>query len=225
MNLQQKGYHRDKLIISEIESKKALSTDQIIALFFYDMKWGKRKAQERLKKIYDRKQIKRTRCSPESPFVYYTDKKSGQLDHLISTNWVYVWLYRSCSQWEHMWYWGTEIDYGILRCDALCGIKNNFTNTVDFYFIELDRSSNRFDKIEKYNAFYTSGKYLSQWWVKYTDKFPVVLCVTEHLNRVKLIKDSIERNNSSDLRFRVYLLDDLINKVNTVNTVNSLNSS
>lgn len=179
------------------------------------MKTGRRKAQERLSKMHTAGKVKRFRISADTPFIYYMDRKSGQIEHLLSVNWVYVWFNVNCNNWRSIWYWQTEIDYKILRCDALCGIKNSFTGEVDFYFVELDRSNNRFDKVEKYNKFYEDDMYTSQWWVKYSNKFPTVICVTENINRMKVIKEAINEDNANDLRFEVYLLEDMIKKIQT----------
>jgi len=160
-------------------------------LFFGNLKHGKRKAQERLAKMAENKQLKRSRYAPNEPYVYYVDKKSGQIEHLVAVNWVYVWITQRLHTWETLYYWDYEIDLGIIRPDAFCGIKNTVTGKIKWLFIELDRSENKFDKIEKYNRYYAEGLYRGQWWADKAEKFPQVLIVTTSEARLKKIKEII----------------------------------
>ena len=212
MNKVQQGYCRDNRIVREVEARGALCTEQITAMFFRGSA-ASTKCQQRMKKLFDAKRVKRTRINPTGSFCYYIEKRSGRLEHLIGINWVYIWLMKRLKSWESLWYWQYEMDYGILRCDAFTGIKNSFTEGVKFYFVELDRSNNTWDKTRKYNQLYESEKYADSFWVQHTKIFPVILCVTEDKNRLPLIQQSVREENKHNLRFEVRLLDDLINEV------------
>ena len=106
-----------------------------------------------------------------------------------------------------MYHWEYEVDYELLRCDAFCGIKNTVTGKVRFMFIEMDiyESGNAFDKVAKYNALYTTDKYLGYWWNEVAEKFPEVLVVTT--GDPERIYRKVEKENVANLAFRVLVLD------------------
>jgi len=206
LNQVQKGYHRDREIIRAVETHRALDANQIARLFFNDLKYGKRKAQDRLAKMAENKLLKRCRYAINESYVYYLDKKSGQIEHLVATNWVYVWMLGKLQTWETLYHWSYEVDLGIIRPDALCGIKNTVTGAVSWWFIELDRSENKFDKVAKYSKYYGDKLYQGQWWAKQAKAFPRVLVVTDSESRFKTIKGHIENENIHNLRIEVMLL-------------------
>lgn len=212
MNKVQKGYNRDSNIVKEVEARGALNTEQITVMFFKGTT-ALNKCQKRLKKLHDAKRLKRTRINGSGSYCYFTDKKPGRLEHLIGTNWVYIWLIKQMKSWESLWYWQYEMDYGMLRCDAFAGVKNSFTGEIKFYFIELDRSNNTWDKTRKYNLLYETEKYADSFWVEHAKVFPVILCVTENKNRLAVIEQSVRDENTHGLRFDVRLLKDLIGEV------------
>ncbi|MEW8957832.1 MAG: replication-relaxation family protein [Moorella sp. (in: firmicutes)] len=213
MNNVQKSCYRDNRIVGLVEYCRALNTEQITALIFRDMKAGQRKAQQRLKRLYETKRLKRCRLAPDAPYCYYLDKRNGRIEHLIALNWVYTWLMVTMPSWETPLCWQYEQDYKILQTDAFFGARNHVTNKARFLFVELDRDNNPWDKIAKYNRLYETEGYRGSWWVEYTDKFPAVLCVTESENRMARIKALIEKENVNGLRFEVKLLDSLIKEV------------
>ena len=210
INNVRKGSERDKAILRSIERMGALTTKQIAALHF-DIESGYDKANQRLKKLYDDKQIKR--CKTNNSYCYYQGQRSGRLEHLLSLNWVLIHTLKQLRSWQTLYRWEYEKDYKFLRADAFLGLSNSFSKTVNYSFIELDRSNNTFDKIEKYNRLFESNVWESENWVKTADKFPEILCVCEDRSRCRLILDLIEKENENDLVFKVYYLDDLIREV------------
>lgn len=208
---QQKGSQRDRQILNLIEQCQALNTDQITALIF---EGSDRKARERLLKLYKRKRVNRCRYSLTEPYCYYTGKKHGRLEHLLDLNWVYVWLVGGLKSWEQIVSFDYEVpcksnQERILQTDAFCGIKNAITGRHRFYYIELDRSYNDFDKVIKYNQYYESEGYTGQWWADLADRFPAVLVVTTTARRAARIQERIKKENSSNLDFKVMLLSEI----------------
>ncbi|HBV97800.1 MAG: hypothetical protein JL50_02835 [Peptococcaceae bacterium BICA1-7] len=208
---QLRGYHRDNEICRLIEKLQALDTEQVSVLIFSGQKHGRRKAQERLKVLFDRGRLKRWRAAPESPYIYFTGKKHGRMDHLVALNWVYVWMVRSVKSWEEVYRWDTEQDYGVLQADAFCAIRNTVTGKLRFWFVELDRaeSGNLFDKVAKYNSLYDSEKYAGWWWADLADRFPGILTVTTAAPRERIIRGLVEKENAAGLEFQICLLEKL----------------
>lgn len=211
-NHKQGGLHRDRRILRAIEEYSCLDTEQVQALFFKDMQYGRRKAQERLLKLHRAGKLNRGR-SGESPYYYYIDKKPGMTKHLLATNWVRIWLPTTLPSWEKIHSWNYEQDYKVLRCDGFAAIKNTMTNKFRFMFIEMDRGTNAFDKVQKYNRLYKTDKYSNWWWVSLTERFPVIRVVTVHPDRKSLIQSEIEAQNHAGLEFNVKLLDDIRKEV------------
>lgn len=211
MSNHRKGFLRDRAILEAIERHEILNTEQICLLFFKSLNNGLRIAQRRLKALYERKLVNRARESFSEPYYYFVGKRPAQVAHKLGINWVYVWLTVRLKSWEEMFCFIAEQDYGILRADALAGIKNTVTGEVRFYFVEFDNaeSGNHFDKVTKYNALYESEQYTAAWWVDYASRFPAVLVVTTNPRRLKTIQGHIERENTNGLEFKVCLLDEI----------------
>lgn len=207
--LQQKGFHRDREILSTVEKLKALTTNQVAALIFRNMATGQRKAQERLLRLYQTKQVKRCRYLLNEPYCYYVGRKHGRLEHLIELNWVYVWMVRNLKSWERLERFQHEYPLQELQPDALAVIKNTVTGRLKFTFVELDRSDNDFDKVTKYNRFYESGSYTAHWWAELADRFPAVLVITTTASRKVRIQERINQENVNGLEFKVMLLSEI----------------
>ena len=135
------------------------------------------------------------------------------IKHLLAVNWVRIWAKHCIPAWESLHSWNYELDYKILRCDGFMAFKNNMTGSFRFMFLELDRGTNEFDKVIKYNKLYESDKYINDWWVKLTDHFPPILIVTVDDNRKKAIQGIVEGQNINGLEFRVKLLDEIKREV------------
>lgn len=205
----QKGSLRDRQILETVERCQVLNTEQITALIFKGISHGHKKAQARLLKLYKGKRIKRLRYTLTEPYCYYLGRKHGRLEHLLELNWVYVWLVNGLRSWERLEHFYYEYPLKILQPDALAGIKNTVTGKTKFTFVELDRSDNDFDKVEKYNRWYESDGYTSQWWADLTDRFPDILVVTTTARRRARIQERIERENTNGLEFKALLLDEI----------------
>lgn len=207
MHNQQKSSLRDRRMLSLIQELGALTTEQVQSLCFSNIKSGKRKAQQRLKRMYDLGLVQRIRPALDSAFVYYPERRPGQLEHIVARNWVYCYLHNTLQWWEHLAGWYPESDYGVLRCDALAHIKNTVTDKHRFMFVEADLSSNRFDKGQKYTMLCRQG--VEAWWTSYTDVFPSIMVVTETPSRLRLIENTLKETNPLGLRFVCYLLSEL----------------
>jgi len=142
------------------------------------------------------------------PYMYYIDKRPGNTEHLIGVNWVYVWMLKNLSSWESIETWNMEESYGTLRPDAVVGIRNKVTKELRIQFVELDlaTSGNKFEKVAKYNFFYTSEAYLGCWWEPLVKKFPSVLVVTTSPAKADFIRRKVKEENENEVVFRVMTL-------------------
>ena len=200
----QKCYRRDKDLIRLLETQAALNTEQIRLLLFRDA--SLRIVQRRLKKLTERKLIKRSRLSIDSPFYYYLGAKPGQLDHVLGVSWIYVWVCSALSSGMTLHCFDREIDLGIIRPDAFIGVKG-WTGKFSFFFAELDvdESGNDFsEKVKRYNSYYSSGAYQNQWWVSMAKRFPVIRVVTT--GHVNSLEKRISKVNANNLEFQVFSL-------------------
>lgn len=214
MNKVEIGCCRDNLIAETVENCRALDANQIACLLFRELPTGQNKAQQRLKKLFDAKRLKRVRYAVNAPYVYYTERLHGRLEHLIAVNWCYVWARTQKRAWERLQAFEREPDYGVLQADALIVYRNTADATANrLYFVEVDLSDNAWDKTVKYNQMFATKGYKGQWWTSMTKKFPTVLCVTTTAARARLIEKSIAEENTNGLRFEVRLLDDLRKEV------------
>lgn len=210
MNNVQKGYSRDKRILDWIEMCGSLTADQVAILECKEMKNGRRKAQERLKRLVDTRQLQRGRVAVHMPYVYYLDKLADE--HRVGVNWVLVWFRAKLRSWEKI-AWEYEPDYGFMRPDLLVVIENTVTKRSRGIYVELDRSNNKWDKTPKYNKLYLEEPYKEQWWVKKVAEFPSILAVSTSPARVRMIREQIAKEDACDLRFEVKLLEVLRREV------------
>lgn len=197
MNDVRRGYLRDSRIVAGIREMKALTTEQVRCLYFRGLRYGLRKAQERLLKLVREGRVKRTRAGPE--YAYYVDReRPGQLDHVVAVNWCRIYLERSLLPQERLTW--MQPDYGFLRPDGLALIENTLTGNVYGWYVEADLSDNRFDKAGLYARLYESGAYEGEWWVGKARVFPGVLVAT---HRPVAVQRAIKRDNAAGLQFVV----------------------
>jgi len=216
-NLRLKGSRRDNEILRVIEEWGVLNTDQVQAIFFAkkdDGKpfvYGQRKAQERLLDLHRSGKLHRQMV--EGIYCYSLDPK-GLLKHRVAVNWIRLWMPEQKATWEKFHSWNYEQDYKIVRCDGFAAYKNTVAGKFRFAFIEMDRGTNSFDKVKKYNTLYETEKYYSNsWWLPLTARFPPTVIVTVHPDRKRLIQSHIEAENKNKLEFQVKLLDDIRKEV------------
>jgi hypothetical protein len=154
-----------------------------------------RTARRRLEVLAERKSINRVRPSMDVPFHYWIGKKPGQLEHRIGVNYTRLFLQKwekSLQSWEY-----EPQYYDILRPDGFATVKTG--NELSCYFIEFDRCFDPFDKVQKYNLLYSSREFAEAWWAKSVKRFPVILVVSEDVDRAKKgLKD-----NKHNLEFRI----------------------
>jgi len=208
LNLVQRGYHRARNILFQIEDYKIMSIAQVIQLYF-PFATGRRKAQEVLLKLHRKGKLERWRG--EEGYCYSLEPKTGRADHTVLVNWCRIWFEKRLKSWEGIHRFVYEDDYGFLRSDAFVAIKNKTTGKLKFWFVEADLSKNKFDKVSKYNKLLeqiNQGK-LERWWIKLTDGFPWILVVTTTQARKEKILSHIAEENKHGLEFRVYTLDEL----------------
>lgn len=208
----QKGSRRDQDILDAISLCGVMDTEQLTELFF-NFATGKRKCQARMKTLVDRKLIKKTRLSLDTPTVYYQGKFPHRLEHARALSWIYVWMKRQ--QGTNLLTWELEElkEFGnILQADALCSVKITMTGEIRWYCIELDRGSvnrSKFDKIEKYIALYNREGVTGSPMLKRLDnplRFPKVLIVTDSVKRGQRIRELVANANTR-LKFEVHLLN------------------
>lgn len=202
-NPKSKGLNRDNQILLTIENYRALTTSQVQLKYFHNMEYGLRKAQERLLKLHKAGKLQRQKLEDE--YCYYVTKQ-GLLKHLISLNWVRLFVETNKASWEKLHCFTYEDDYKVLRCDGFAAVKNTVTGQYKFTFIEMDRGTNEFDKVKKYNKLFSDGSYSSWWWVKLTDRFPLIMVVT---NRPERVQEYIDKDNNAGLEFKIITLESI----------------
>lgn len=207
-----KGASRDSAILDAIETCGVIDTEQLTALLF-KFPSGKRKCQARMKSIYERKLVNRTRLSLDSPTVYHLGELPGKLKHSLMLSWVYVWMKNRPG--EILLSWETEQlkEFG-LRADALCSTKILLTKEIRWYCIEVDRysvSHNKVKEVVNYDALYKREGKLNSDLMKRLDnpeRFPKILIVTDSDKREQMIQKAV-KGSTTKVRYEAYLLSSL----------------
>lgn len=209
-----KGLKRDNLLLQTIEDWRVLNTQQVQAMFFNKMKYGKRKSQDVLLRLHRRGKLNRSR-GDDCYYYYLTGKPPGMIKHLLATNWVRLWFQQQCPSWERLHSWVYEQDYKILRADGFAAVKNVMTGKYRFTFVEMDRATNSFNKVQIYNKLFDhQDKHLLHWWwFALTEVFPTILIVTTSPTSKNAIQGQIEALNKNKLVITVELLDNIQKEV------------
>ena len=212
MSHRKHGYCRDNEIAWRVGSHKCLNAEQVQVLLFPLTASGKRKCQQRLKRLTDQLRLRRFRYSPEEPYAYF-QKEIKQIEHTVLLNWAVIWIERQLKSWEEIYSVDFNYDMKILITDCFIAIKNTITGQFRFLFIEMDihHPGNEFDKVRKYNRLYENIP--DQWWVKFTKRFPAVLLVTNNERKLKKINELVKLENKNGLEFKSYLVGDLRREV------------
>jgi hypothetical protein len=217
MNHIKKGYNRDKQILEEVANLGVLNTQQVYRLFFKKIRYGEKKAQQRLKKLHEKKKLNRCRIDVHEPYCYYMERRPAQLEHIVFVNWVYIYLLETLPQWEKITDFQREYVIGNVRSDAFAEIYNVTTKKYRYLFVECDRaeSKNPFNKVQVYNQLFESNDYMKTHWyhkLKVQDKkfFPDIYVFTDSPNKLRNINKTIERENKNNLVFKTFLIGEII---------------
>lgn len=123
MNLRQKGYLRDKIVLQAISEWGCLDTEQARVLFFPSV----RVAQRRLAKLCAAGRIKRYRDTVEMPYAYFTDRYDYAR---VCINWARIWLIRRNPGAEIEYDYGTnsaQIANPVTKSIRTCAVLFNAT--------------------------------------------------------------------------------------------------
>jgi hypothetical protein len=158
-----------------------------------------------LSHLHEGRRLRRWQPDKCSPCVYFTsDRRPAQAEHFRDTNWAYVWLTQRMTSSDQWVIW-EKPDYGYLQPDALGVMYCRLPNEHRAWFVELDRSDNRWDKCAKYSRLHDERE--GQWWHKYVD-FPTILVVTFSQERANRISEIIAVE-SMGVNYRLMQLDDV----------------
>lgn len=205
-----KGSLRDKEIVGLIGQQKCMNAEQLKLLVFPDV--SSRMAYKVLARLADPRRkprlLYRDRYSSIEPYFYYL-KRPGQIDHVLGVSWIYTWVCLTLKSYEKLHSFEREVKSKTLRTDAFMCVKNLWANTLNFFFFEfhITESGNDFDKVSKYNNFYANEEYKGAWWAPLAKRFPAVVVITT--GDKSPIVERIKAENTHDLEFRVYTLDEI----------------
>lgn len=214
-NRRAKGKLKDKLITHALEDWGVMDSRMISVLFYSDIYWSLRKAQEKLCKMASRGHIQREMS--DGTYLYYLEDLGGRTAHKLAINWFRLWLELKRLEGEKIHVFKYEDNYKILQADAFIAVKNTNFKTFKFYFLEMDLShSNKFDKVKKYNELFKQQNILEgHWWFKLAERFPLVYVVTTTEKRKEAILELTNDRtiNTEGVKFKVLLLDDIKREV------------
>ena len=191
---------RDNALLQEVATGRFYLREQLQGLFFRNLR-GPQKAQERLRKLYGAKQLKRRRVGSQGGYIYYLDRWSEKYAHWLALNWVYVSLVQQAKSWQKVNVFTREYVFNDLRADALAAIDNTVQKKRQVFFIEADQGTNPFT--DKYRKVAERLEFALNppWW--YSGAFPPVLVVT---GRPQRVQEAVE---GSPVRYCIVTLDNI----------------
>ncbi|MEW6016469.1 MAG: replication-relaxation family protein [Pseudomonadota bacterium] len=160
------GRERDRRIIEAVAKFRALTREQIQQLCGFHGTRAAAMCRRRLKRLHDRRALRRYQPDRNSSYIYHAGERRGQVEHHLVVADVYLAML-ACRRPGQTLTFDLEPDVGChLRPDALAVMRPGFAA-----FVEVDRGTNRFDKWERYTALFRSG-------CNVDGTFPAVLVVT-----------------------------------------------
>ena len=190
---------RDAAVVAALADARYLTREQVQALLFPGMT-AATKCQERLRKLTERKQVKRKRTA--EGFVYYGEKWSEKWRHWVAVNWVYVSLVTQAKSWQKVSVFTREYAYADLRADALVCIDNVVQKKRQIFFLEADNATNPFG--EKYGPVFDKLELALEppWWYR-DGAFPPVLVVTPRPDKVRQVVEG------SQVKYHIATLEEV----------------
>lgn len=151
------GKTRDNKILQGLESFKYLTTPQIAELFFQTIKnplQRTQKTSERMKKLYSKGYINRSRFYPESyVFTLKPNKFTTHVDHylLIVNTWLTL---KRIVPASSILKYQVETKQENVITDLLVNYRNEFRNHNKIFYIEVENKSTAdiADKIKQYES-------------------------------------------------------------------------
>lgn len=203
MNNMQKCLNRDAAIVSLLHTHSVMCTEQIAALLFRGQRYPLVSCRRRLRSLTQHGRISRRRFAPYASNVYCVDGWPRQWEHRLGINWAYCWLRQQLKPGEALATWQTPYYSGSIRPDALWEVVSREGS--QFGFLELDRGTNKFDKVTLYNDYYSGAEYQLETWAARAERFPQVLVVTTTPARRNRILRAVAADNARALRFETIL--------------------
>ncbi len=215
--MRQQGLARQHKIIETIERGKFFTREQIEQLFFRDISSARVVCSRTLKKLADRKQVKRKRSFIGEQYTYYAGAWNQKAQHYILLNWAYVALVKHLPKgfWLHTFlyeYFCQIRDDEHFLVDGLAILKD--IKQIYPVIIEADMGTNRFEKFEQLNRWFESRRWTETWWAKAYRKegsfrFPQVIVVCRGLKRKNELLQQEREENRNGLRFIILAEEEL----------------
>jgi len=208
-----KAILRDAAILEAIDLCGVMDTEQLTELLFKSPS-GKRKCQERMKSLYERGLVKKTRLSLNTPTVYYQGKLTGLPFHNLGLSWIYVWFNRRPGEKILTWELDQLEEFG-LKVDVLCSTYIPMTKEVRWYIIEYCRGSvskNKYLKVSNCDELYLKEGFPNSKLMKRLDgavRFPKAILVTDSMKHGAKIK-ALVAGSKTPVKYDVNLVDDII---------------
>ncbi len=162
---------------------------------------GRRKAQEVMKRLAERRDVKRFRHGRE--YIYHLEPRTEKWSHWYALNCFHFALLSTLKTWYRVIAFKREVHHPYGRSDALYVIRSNFNDKEIRFFLELDLDSNNpFDKAGNYQMLFDDMSWQDEEWGG--GAFPFVAVVSVRPDKVKRIIAQ-ERHG---VRFVVLSLDD-----------------
>lgn len=217
VKVRKQGLARQQKIIETVERGKFFTREQLEQLFFRDIASSRTVCSRVLKRLADRKQLKRKRTYIGEQFTYYVGSWNQKAGHYVLLNWVYVALvkYRPKEIWLHtfLYEYFCEIHQDDhFLADGLAILKD--TKQIYPLFVEADMGTNQFQKFEQFNRWYESRRWTETWWAKAYRKeeafrFPQVVVVCRDLKRKNKLLQQEKEENRNGLRFVIMAEEEL----------------
>jgi hypothetical protein len=142
------------------------------------------------------KLLNRFRLDSKEQYIYHLERRSAKWAHWLAVNEFHFALLRRLSARQRVLFHQVEYRYPFGQADGIYAIQTRPDGGV-LFFLEMDDGANQFDKVEQYERYYLSRRWVSEPWSDPLQKgvpvFPMVVVVTPRAKEIEKLAGKAER--------------------------------
>jgi len=172
---------RQDYIYQLVEQHKYITPSLVARMPMFQFPSGRNKVQQIMGRMAADGLVSRFRVG-RSEYVYHQGRRSAKWRHWLDLNRFHFAIIGALKSWQEILYWDFEVRYPFGQADAFYQIKTTIQGDGIMFFVEMDDGGNKFDKIQKYLAYWRGKTWRGEWWSK--GVFPLVVIITPRAKEI-----------------------------------------
>ena len=157
----------------------------------------RRTSQHMLRTLAMDKLLYRFRLDSKEQYIYHADKtRSAKWAHWLAVNEFHFALLKRLQVRQRVLFYQLEYRYPFGQADGIYVVQTHLDGGI-LFFLEMDDGANQFDKVENYERYYLSRRWVQEPWADPMQKgvpvFPAVVCVTPRAKEIEKLAARAEK--------------------------------